>query len=281
LSPPTATDEQRPAAAIDPRIRARRIAVRRDVGRQRLHRFGIALGVAAVVLAGVGVVIAPLLDVDRVVVTGAARVDPAAVRAATGIEVGDTLLTVDAGRAVSAVRAVPWVSTATVSRSWPSTVEVAIVERTPVAALLGGDGQAALVDEEGRILEVVAPEAAGVVLVDGVADVGPAGSYVAEQVRGVLVVAAGLPDQVRPVVERVVLTDEGELHLALRLAPEAETIVARLGDDRDLPFKLSALATVLASVDLGDLAVIDLAVPSAPALTPRLAVPTISPETTG
>ncbi len=177
--------------------------------------------------------------------------------------------------------ALPWVSTATVSRSWPGTVEVTVVERTPVAGLLGGNGQAALVDDEGRILEVVAPEAAGVVLVDGVADVGPAGSDVAEQAQSVLVVAGGLPDAVRPVVERVVLTDEGELHLALRLAPDAEPIVARLGDDDDLPFKLSTLATVLASVDLEDAAVIDLAVPSAPALTRRGPVPTISGETIG
>lgn len=281
MSPPTATDKERPAAAIDPRIRARRIAVRRDVGRQRLHRVGIALGVAAVVLAAGALVTSPVLDVDRVEVAGAARVDRATVRAATGIDAGDPLLTVDTGRATSAIMALPWVSTVTVVRSWPGTVEVTVVERTPVAGLLDGDGRAALVDADGRVLEVVAPEAAGVVLVDGVADVGRPGSDVAEAARGVLAVAGGLPDPVRPVVERVVRTEEDELHLALRLAPETDTVVARLGDDRDLPFKLSALATVLASVDLEDAAVIDLAVPSAPALTPREPVPTISPATTG
>ncbi len=59
----------------------------------------------------------------------------------------------------------PWVERASVTRSWPGTITVRLVERTPVATM--GTGSAAvLVDEEGRVLGATSgtpalPEVAG------------------------------------------------------------------------------------------------------------------------
>src|SRR5687768_9465586 len=120
---------------IDPRIRARRIEVQRTEGRRRLRRLAW-LSAAVVLLVGAwGLTRTTLLDVDRVVVVGAAHSDGDAVVAATGVRQGDPLLDVDAGQVRHAVERLPWVATATVSRSWPGTVHVRLRERTAVAVV--------------------------------------------------------------------------------------------------------------------------------------------------
>jgi cell division protein FtsQ len=262
------TDSRRPVPAIDPRIRARRIAVQRDEGRRRLHRLGLVGAVAAIALGAVGVAGSPLLDVDGVVVAGSTRLDPAAVVAASGIERGAPLVTLDVGAAVEGVRALPWVADVVVRRSWPGTVEIAVLERQPVAALLGAGGTAALVDADGRVLADVAPEAAGAVLVAGLDGAGRPGSTVPAAARGALDLAAGLPADLLPAVERVVVAPDGDLRL--ELAPDGGApATVLLGSPDQLQAKLTALVTVLTAVDLAEVAVLDLAVPSAPALTRR------------
>ena len=66
--------------AIDPRIRARRILVKRDEDRSRLSRLIIVLGLLAVVAGSVAALRSPLLDVDHVRVAGARRTSPASDR---------------------------------------------------------------------------------------------------------------------------------------------------------------------------------------------------------
>ncbi|MEX2658187.1 MAG: FtsQ-type POTRA domain-containing protein [Acidimicrobiales bacterium] len=269
MTPPSLTEHRRPVPAIDPRIRARRIAVQRDEGRRRLQRLGMVGGAAAVALGAAGIAISPLLDVDHVVVTGASHVDPKAVEVATGIERGDPLVALDAAGAAEAVRALPWVAEVSVEHSWPGTVEVAVVEREPVAAVLHPDGQASLVDAEGRVLEEVAADATGVILVTGLPAPGPPGSTMPDSARGAVAVADGIPAALHPVVERLVVDEDDRLRLEVRLEEGAPPALVLLGRDDQLTAKLAALATVVASVDLAGLAVIDLEVPSAPALTRR------------
>ena len=61
---------ERPAAHIDPRIRARRIEVQRGMGRRRLQRL-VDVGLVLAVAAGFAVALrSPLLDVDAVRVAG-------------------------------------------------------------------------------------------------------------------------------------------------------------------------------------------------------------------
>ena len=268
-TPPTPTDERRPVPAIDPRIRARRIAVRRDRGRRRLHRFTVA-GIVAGVAAGiVAIALSPLVDVDEIRVSGADRSGRAVVVEATGIEQGEPLVTLDAAAAEDAVERLPWVEDAAVRRSWPGAVVVDVVERRAVAAVLAGDASmVALVDEGARVLATVPTEGAGAVLVAGLAPPGPPGTRLAEDAGPALQVATALPPDLLSRVERVVVADGGQLRLQVAV-PDAEAVPVVLGDASLLPEKLVALATLLASVDLADVASIDLRVPRAPALTRR------------
>jgi cell division protein FtsQ len=268
-TPPASTDERRPVPAIDPRIRARRIAVRRDRGRRRLHRFTVAGVVAALAAALVAVALSPLVDVDEVRVSGADRSGAGVVVAATGIEEGEPLVTLDAAAAEASVERLPWVEDASVRRSWPGAVVVDVVERRAVAAVLAPSGvDVALVDADGRVLDAVPVEGAGALLVAGLAAPGPPGTRLAEDAGPALAVATALPPDLRARVERVAVADGGRLELQV-LVPDADPATVVVGDASLLPEKLVALATLLASVDLTDVATIDLRVPRAPALTRR------------
>src|SRR5688572_6283699 len=93
-------------ARIDPRLRARRVAVTRAQGRRRLR---VLVAGALAVAAGTGVwaaVTSPLLDVDRVSVTGSPLVPESQVREAAAIETGDALLLLDVGQVEARVEAV-------------------------------------------------------------------------------------------------------------------------------------------------------------------------------
>ncbi|MCA1656298.1 MAG: FtsQ-type POTRA domain-containing protein, partial [Actinobacteria bacterium] len=106
---------------IDPRIRQRRIAVRRDEGRRRLRL--LVAAVATVTLAGAGVAAthSALLDVDHVVLTGAAHTSRGDVLAAAGFDHHRFMVDVDGAAIGRRVRALPWVGRAQVARRWPGT----------------------------------------------------------------------------------------------------------------------------------------------------------------
>jgi hypothetical protein len=146
---------------------------------------------------------------------------------------------------------------------------VDVVERRAVAAVLAPSGvDVALVDADGRVLDAVPVEGAGALLVAGLAAPGPPGTRLAEDAGPALAVATAPPPDLRARVERVVVADGGRLELQV-LVPDADPATVVVGDASLLPEKLVALATLLASVDLTDVATIDLRVPRAPALTRR------------
>src|SRR5690606_1806233 len=111
--------------------------------------------VAASVTAAWGVTQTPLLDVDHIDVVGAGQSGVAAVQAASGIDRGDPLLTSGVGGAAERIAELPWVQTVDVSRKWPNTIEVRVVERVPAAAVPVKDGGWVLLDVTGRQLAVV------------------------------------------------------------------------------------------------------------------------------
>jgi cell division protein FtsQ len=150
--------------------------------------------VAALAAALVAVALSPLVDVDEVRVAGAERSGPGVVVAATGIEEGEPLVTLDAAAAEASVERLPWVEDATVRRSWPGAVVVDVVERRAVAAVLAPSGvDVALVDADGRILAGVPVEGAGALLVAGLAAPGPPGTRLADGRRPCAGVATGPP----------------------------------------------------------------------------------------
>ena len=245
----------------DPRILARRIAVRRDEGRKRLRRLvACAAGLGAIGL-GAAATRTHLLDVDEVTVDGAERVPLDAVLdavTAAGAELGTPLVDIDEGAVTAAVEQLPAVAAADVDRRWPGGLVVRITERIPVAVVPAASG-VALVAADGVVVDVLSSPPADLPLLSGLPDDLEPGAVV--DAPDLLAVAAALPPGITASVADIVASDDG---VELRLGDGG---TARLGPPAELGPKLVAVATVLEQVDLTCLAVLDVRVPSAPAIT--------------
>src|SRR5690606_28763699 len=95
----TTTVTRRAPATIDPRLRARRTAVRRDEGRRRLRRLVGLVAVCAILAGGYLITRSPLLDVDQVRVEGAHRTGAEQLLDATGLRTGEPMTDIDIGSA--------------------------------------------------------------------------------------------------------------------------------------------------------------------------------------
>jgi len=233
-------------SAIDPRLRQRRIAVRRAEGRRRLRILAVVVAVVAVGTAAYAVTQSSLLDLDTVTVTGATGAEADMVREASGLATGTAMIELDLDAAEAAVTALPWVLTATVDREWPGSVSVEVVSRTPVAVMATGDGAWMLIDTDGVATQQV-PVAPLDLPVIGMVATGDAGDTQTEALA-LLPLVAILPDDLRPWIETLRLRDDGASEgLELDLVGSA---VADLGDGRFLAEKLEALRAELAFVDL-------------------------------
>lgn len=262
---------------MDPRIRRRRVEVRREEGRRRLR---VAVGVTVVAaLAGGGWAAtgSPLLDLDRVVVEGAVHTAPEEARFASGLRLGEPLVDVDQKAVARAVEALPWVDRVTVSRRWPGEVRIRLVERTPVAVTGAEAGGAALVDATGRVLAWVDGAPSGLPVLTGLAPAGPPGSTLPTEGVAALSVAVALPPELRARTVGVAPV-EGRGEVEIRLSPEGSV---RLGPPVDLDKKFDAIRAVFAQVDLGNLAVLDVRRPDSPVLTRRDAPPRVSTPRVG
>ncbi|GAB3811144.1 hypothetical protein GCM10027605_50690 [Micromonospora zhanjiangensis] len=122
-------------------------SVRRFMRRARRRRLRAALpwasigavlvvgGLAAWLVYGTGV-----FGVREIRVTGAEVVSPEAVRDAAGVPDGLPMARVGLAEVGRRIAALPAVERATVTRDWPETLVVEVVERTPVAAVPRADG---------------------------------------------------------------------------------------------------------------------------------------------
>ena len=122
-----------------------------------------AIGVAAVVWL---LLVSPVLGVTSVRVDGVTSLPPDQVREAAGIAPGTPLLRVDVAAARARIARLPQVAKVEVTRGWPHTVVVTVVQRVPVA-VVGAPGQRTLVDAHGVLFDTItgAPPA-GVVPLD-------------------------------------------------------------------------------------------------------------------
>ena len=247
---------------IDPRLRQRRIAVRRAEGRRRLRLLLVAVGVLAVAAGAYALTRSALLDLDEVAVSGAFGSEADEVVAATGFELGEPLLDLELDAAASAVTDLPWVATATVERSWPGRVEVVVVRRLPIALLPTGDGAGVVIDSEGIALSRTPTAAVGDLPVITVTAEGTLGEVQTFALPALPVVEA-MPADLVPWVETYGIEYQGAEtgELVLDLVGGA---VAELGHPTDVAAKLDAVRTVLGRVDRACMAVIDVRVAELP-----------------
>ena len=182
--------------------------------RTRLRRGALgALGLAPVCLLSWLLLVSPALAVDRVEVVGAARVPAAAVLAAAGPLEGQPLVRVDAAALRARVTALAAVGHVRVVRTWPSTLQVHVRERTPVATARQADGGLALLDATGTVFAPAGAEADGLPELKGPAEL------VTEAAVAVL---AELPDDLRQQVATVQVSSIGSVSLGLRDARSVE-----------------------------------------------------------
>ncbi|MXW95191.1 MAG: FtsQ-type POTRA domain-containing protein [Acidimicrobiaceae bacterium] len=266
------------AVTVDPRMKARRVAVLRAEGRRRLRILLVALGVALAAAAAWGVSLTPLLDVDRMAVSGADPAERAEIIESAQLSVGTPMVFLDVDDAQRSIAALPWVRSARVWRDWPATVRIAVERRVPAAVVPARGGRTALVDAHGYAIGW-GPGPAGPDAQAGDAD--PAGGSpvaglphvsvpfsgrlgdIHTSADGPLAVVAAMPDDLRAWVETVTL-EQGQNRMGLELIGGATAV---LGDPVLIDAKVSALRAVLAAADLACITTIDVTMPDLATVT--------------
>ena len=251
------------AAAVDPRMKARRIAVLRAQGRRRLHILATLAALALATAAAFGISRTPLMDVDRIAIGGAGADRSAEILKSAGLSTGMPMISADIEAAERSVASLPWVRSARVRRDWPGTVRIAVEPRVPVAAVPASGGRTALIDSHGYAIGW-APDAAepadltrvSVPFAGRLGDIHTAAD-------GPLAVVAAMPDDLRAWMRTVTLDPDNE-HLGLQLSGGATVI---LGEPDLLEDKMNAVRAVLAGTELECITEIDVTMPDLATVT--------------
>jgi cell division protein FtsQ len=215
-------------------------SVRRFMARARQRRlraalpWAVSLGVL-LVLGGLAWLVygTPVLGVRDVRVLGTELLTAQQVQQATGVSDDEPLARVDLDHVRARVRAIPAVDRVVVRRSWPSTLIVEVVERTPVAAVPSGQSFT-LIDRSGVPYRQVGARPADLPLLR-LATPGPAD----EDTRSALTVLGALSSQLRQQLVAVSVAAPAQIKLELR---KDRTVV--WGDDTQSDTK-SQVATAL------------------------------------
>lgn len=130
---------------------AEKKTARAPVNRWKAAFFALAI---VAVVAGVAwaLVGSKLIVVRSVAVTGTHLVTKAEVSGAADVPLGTPLSKVDPGAVARRVETIRQVASASVSKSWPDGLRIAVTERVPVAAVRMAGGGYDLVDKTGVIV---------------------------------------------------------------------------------------------------------------------------------
>jgi len=180
---------------------------------------------------------ARMLQVDRIDVSGNERLSNGEVMAVLSGLRGESLMWTDLDAWRSRLLASPWVRDAALRRSLPSTVEVFVLERTPIgiARIKSGSsgGDLYLVDDRGVMIDQYGPQYADLDLpiVDGLeASQSQTDPYRAELAARVIAALRAKPR----VASRLSQVDVSDLHNAAIML-NGDRAVIHLGDDQFLP----------------------------------------------
>ena len=241
---------------MDGRVRARRAAVRRALGRRRLVRLvaaNFAVFVAVVVLAVLGSSWFGVRSSD-VRVTGNVYTNPTQLNEIIDGVLGTPVVLVDTDALEAQIDEIAWVSESSVRTDWPFGLVIDIREREPVLSFPGQDGLFRVLDADGRVLDVIDGwpfEYLLLVSADtpnlGVAEFAPPGPTGAAALGAVL--TAGIRDRVSLIEVDAAGTD-------LRVTLDDSTLI-KFGAARELFPKLVRLETVLAAGEILPGAIVD------------------------
>lgn len=255
-------EHEAPARVVEPRPRRAR---RKRPRRKQLSRNAVlalvAVAVIVVVFGGYGLTRSPLLDLDRVEVSGGSRTSAEAILAAAALEPRTAMTDLDLGAARDRIEELPWVENASLKRSWPGTVNIEVRERQPFAVLSTLDGPV-VIDRASRVLERGSGSGSLVTIAI------PAGAVEVGRNQPDMTSLLQVADAIRPELRSWVL----EVRPDHRGRPELrlkDNIQVVLSDTSAIADKMLDLATVLTRVELRDICRIDLTAVHTPAVVRR------------
>jgi cell division protein FtsQ len=265
MPPDEPTDE---APGIDPRIRQRRVAIRRREGRRRLR--WVMAGASAIVLVVLVVLLlhTPLFGARAITVTGAhPHTSDAAILAASGLAHHPSLISVDTGAVAARVGALPYIASARVSRHWPDGVQIDVTERVPVVQMFGPATSWSVLDGHGRTLQVQPGRVAGLLQLiahtaSGGIPPGAVGKSLPPEASPGLEVSRTLPRAFSAQVVSVSLASDDTVSLSLNSG-----ITVLLGTATDLRAKYEDVAAIIARGTLQANSTIDASVPQSPTVS--------------
>ena len=180
--------------------------------RSRRRRLTVTLTVTACLFALVGYLLlwhTALIAVRGVHVRGTKSVTAATVLTAAQIRTGSPMAALDTAAVAARIERIPQVASATVSRDWPGTVEISVVERV-AAALVPDAAGYAIVDGGGVVFGQSAAVRSGLPVIDvsGAAED-------AEVVPGALAALRALPAALDRRIASITATDPYAITLTL------------------------------------------------------------------
>ncbi|WP_225310166.1 FtsQ-type POTRA domain-containing protein [Microbacterium testaceum] len=193
------------------RRRALSAEVRRFTVRQRRRRniwIGVISAFLVMALGTAGVAYSPLFAVEKIDVVGTSQLDPAAVSAALGDQVGVPLAMVDDSAVKAALVRFPLVESYTLEARPPHDLVVRIVERTPIGAMQSAAGFT-VVDAAGVALSTTPDAPAGQPVLDITGGTDSAAFRAAGRV------VRSLPDAVRSQITAVSASTPDDVTLTL------------------------------------------------------------------
>ena len=243
-----------------PRLRRLAAGVRRHrarIARGLILAGGLSFGgwMAAAELPG-----APFLTIDDIVVHGNEQLSAGEVLALMPGLRGAAILSVDLDDQRRRLSASPWLTGGTLRRRLPSTVEVFVTERRPVALARFG-GRLFLLDASGTVVDGYGPRFAhfDFPIVDGLEKEGGGGASVVDPERMALAARllgelAGRPD-VLGAVSQIDVADPGNAVVLL----DDDVVLLHLGAERFLPrLRLYADLSPLLREEVPDIDAVDL-----------------------
>lgn len=227
----------RSSGSMDPRVRARRIAVRRAKGRKRLIWVAIAAAILLVLVGAVAVLASSLFDVRTIDVQGAVYTDPEQLSGIVDKLRGEAILLVDTRQIERELEGIAWVESARVSTDFPHRVFIDIRERKPIATFAGSDGKFRVIDRDGRVLDVVDGVPIDYMLVTGANPDVDRGQFAGRPFASAAQLTIALPAEIRALTRSIgVNATTGDLTMLL-----GDELEVQLGPTADLSSKLVRL----------------------------------------
>lgn len=248
-------DEMAPATdrevrrGIEPRMRERRLSVKRSQNRKRIKWVALVLLVVIVVVGGLALLGSSLFAVkaDQIEVVGAVYTDEAELERIID-DIADTpALRVDVDRLEDELETIPWVESAEITVDFPSAAVVDIREREPMTTFQGPDGRYRVLDREGRVLDVIDGYPFAYVLITGPdpVDLDP-GEFAPRGYAAASELARNLTPPVRGRVAALEVTADGSS--LIMILDDGRRV--RFGEARELFAKLVRLDRVLTSGEI-------------------------------